>query len=365
MLRIDVLPARHGDCLWIEYGDAAAPARILVDGGPGFAYDALRARIAALAPAQRYLDLLVVTHIDGDHIEGVIRLLRDDALGLDVRAVWFNGLPQIRSVAAPVAGVPYSVVQGEYLSALIRKRGIAWNAPFGGGAVTAGVRVALPGGASASLLSPTVKELVELRLAWDSELDKAGIEPDASEEDMARLTAIRRLAPPLSFGGVGPPDIGTLAARPFKQDDAAANGSSIGMLLEYEGTRLLLLGDAFPDVVEQAITALLREEGADKLKVDLVKLPHHGSRANISPSLLDKLECGRYVVSSDGKYFRHPDAEAIARVIRHSPGPLNLLFNYRTALTSPWDDAGLKRDYSYQASYPAAGTAGLSLRLAD
>ena len=32
MFRLEVLPARYGDCLWIEYGDAAAPRRILIDG---------------------------------------------------------------------------------------------------------------------------------------------------------------------------------------------------------------------------------------------------------------------------------------------------------------------------------------------
>lgn len=364
MLRIDVLPARHGDCIWIEYGAAAAPTRILIDGGPAFAYGVLRERIAALAPDQRYLDLLIVTHIDGDHIEGVIRLLRDKALGLEVREIWFNGLRQIRSVPVPVplSGVPYSVVQGEYLSALIKQRGIAWNVPFGGAAVTAGARVSLPGGASALLLSPTIAELGLLHKAWDAELVEAGIEPDASEEEMARLNAIKRLAAPQSFSGIGPPDIDALAARPFEQDDAIANGSSIAILFDYGGTRLLLLGDAFPGVVEHAISALLRDEGKARLKVDLVKLPHHGSRANLSPSLLDKLECEQYVASSDGKYFRHPDAETIARLIRHAPRPLHILFNYRTALTSPWDDPQLKLDHAYRTTYPAAGTSGLSVR---
>jgi len=33
MLRIEMLPARNGDALWIEYGDAESPRRIIVDGG--------------------------------------------------------------------------------------------------------------------------------------------------------------------------------------------------------------------------------------------------------------------------------------------------------------------------------------------
>lgn len=366
MLQIDVLPARHGDSLWLEYGDASAPTRILVDGGPAFAYPSLRARFAALAPDQRYLDLLVVTHVDGDHVEGVIRLLRDEALGVEVREIWFNSLGHLPAAPGPTATMVYGPVQGEYLSALIKQRGIAWNLPFGGGAVKAGATVGLPGGARAILLSPTAQELARLRTAWSAELARAGIQPDASEEEMSRLKAITRLKPPLSYAGVnGGPDIEALAKRTFTQDDALANGSSIAMLFDYQGVRLLLLGDAFPEVVQQGVAALLEHEGGTRLKADLVKLPHHGSSGNINPALLDMLDCERYVVSSDGKYFRHPDPEAMARVIHHASRPLNLMFNYRSAYTNPWDDPRLKLEYDYQASYPVAGGAGLSLRLLD
>ena len=33
MLRIEMLPAAHGDCLWIEYGSGTNVHRILIDGG--------------------------------------------------------------------------------------------------------------------------------------------------------------------------------------------------------------------------------------------------------------------------------------------------------------------------------------------
>ena len=77
MFRIEMLPAAHGDCLWIEYGSGSAVHRILIDGGPAHAYPALRQRILHLPAGERRFDLLVITHIDADHIEGVIRLLLD------------------------------------------------------------------------------------------------------------------------------------------------------------------------------------------------------------------------------------------------------------------------------------------------
>jgi hypothetical protein len=366
VLRLDVLPARHGDCLWLEYGDPARPNRILIDGGPGFAYAALRERVAALEPGQRHIDLLIVTHIDGDHIEGVIKLLRDTALNLRVDDIWFNGAPQLAALPLAPTEASYGVLQGEYLGKLIREKGIPWNLPFGGKAAMAGTRVELPGGARAILLSPTLDRLLRLRRGWNAELASAGIEPDASEQSMARLQAIRRLAPPPSFGaGLGPPDIAALASRPFAPDTALANGSSIAILFEYGAQRLLLLGDAFPDVVEAQVDRLIAAQGRRLLHVDAVKLAHHGSRANVSPSLLGKLECGRYVMSSDGTYFRHPDAEALARVICNGAPAVTLMFNYRSALTMPWSDPGLQEAYRYRTEYPAVGTAGISLRLSQ
>ncbi|HMB51688.1 MAG TPA: hypothetical protein VKU40_00140, partial [Thermoanaerobaculia bacterium] len=65
MFRIEMLPAAHGDALLIEYGDQAAPRRVLVDGGPWYAYDEVRARLFEIFGGSRIdLELLVVTHVD-------------------------------------------------------------------------------------------------------------------------------------------------------------------------------------------------------------------------------------------------------------------------------------------------------------
>jgi hypothetical protein len=38
MFKIDVIGAKYGDCLVVNYGDHAAPKRILIDGGPPGVY---------------------------------------------------------------------------------------------------------------------------------------------------------------------------------------------------------------------------------------------------------------------------------------------------------------------------------------
>ncbi len=91
MFEIGMLPANHGDCLWIEYGSGADRYRILVDGGPGYAYDELKTRLLELEPSKRRFELLIVTHVDADHIGGILELLDDTALGVSFGDVWFNG----------------------------------------------------------------------------------------------------------------------------------------------------------------------------------------------------------------------------------------------------------------------------------
>ena len=56
------------------------------------------------------------------------------------------------------------------------------------------------------------------------------------------------------------------------------------------------------------------QNGLLPLHVDVLKLPHHGSHANVSLDLLRTLDCARYLFSSNGAHTRHPHPEAIARV---------------------------------------------------
>ena len=95
MFEIEMLPAREGDCLWIRYGTAKKQYQILIDGGRAATAKELKARFAALPAAQKTFELLIITHIDRDHIEGVLGLLEDPHLSLRFKDVWFNGFDHI------------------------------------------------------------------------------------------------------------------------------------------------------------------------------------------------------------------------------------------------------------------------------
>jgi len=84
-ITLDVLPASRGDCLWIECTrDSGAPWRLLVDGGMPSTWTVLRDRLAEAAKAgpPLFFDLAVVSHIDSDHIGGMLHLLAHKELGV-------------------------------------------------------------------------------------------------------------------------------------------------------------------------------------------------------------------------------------------------------------------------------------------
>lgn len=354
MFTVEMLPARHGDALWVEYGDPAAPHRMLIDGGPPSrsTLDRIRTSIAERPRPEGGpdLDLLVVTHIDADHIGGILGLLEDRGTYLHARDLWFNGwrhLPSDRLGAK----------QAEALSAAIVRRRLAWNRDFDGEAVMVPDQgplpvVELPGGMRLTLLSPTREALAELRPVWEREVRKAGMVPGhPAEQAEAQLDR-------LGDDEIEPEE---LAAEEFEDDRSEANRASIAMLAEFEGRSLLLTGDAHAGALAGGLRRLADERGAERLPVDAFKLPHHGSRHNISQEVLELVDCDRFLVSTNGDIFGHPDPVAVSRVITVRSAP-SLAFNYRTDTTERWDSSRLKRRFGYETEYPGHD-AGLTIAM--
>jgi beta-lactamase superfamily II metal-dependent hydrolase len=364
MLKIDMLPAGYGDCLWIEFGDEAEPRRILIDGGIAPTFNTLRARIEELPEGERHFELLIITHVDADHIEGVIRLLGSaKSLGISFGDLWFNGWKHLDE-PDKLGGV-----QGEFLSALIEKEGHPWNKAFGGSAVVVPDEGPLPerrfaDGLTLTLLSPTPERLKKLVPKWNKEVQAAGLDRDSIDDVLAALEANRKLRPEDDVLGDKTINIEKLGNSRFSGDSAEANGSTIAVLAEHNGKSCLLTGDAWSPVLAGSIQRLLDDRGIEKLKVDALKVPHHGSRANISTDLLDKLRCRRFLFSTNGKIFHHPDLEGVARVISHGGKRPSLYFNYRTEFNEMWDDKNLMEgDYPYTTKYPEEEAGGITVEL--
>ena len=355
MLRVEMLPAGHGDTLLVEYGPSDNPHRILVDGGPYFTYDdpgGLRERLGALRDlGQTSFELLVITHVDADHIDGIIRLLQDPELAaLEFKDIWFNDWKHLQPEVTGVLGG----VQGEFLGALLEDKHLPWNShsELNGGPVMVPKEGDLPvlaiaDNATITLLSPGPQELDNLRRQWKQSVRRAGFIPGNRAEALELLASRARYGPPAGvLGG--------------QEDDSPANGSSIAFILEYEGERLLLAGDAWAPVLEKSLQRYPNSSGSPLELLDF-KLPHHGSFSNMSKKLIKSLRPQRYLFSSSSQYYGHPDADTIELILRHHEGDKpHLVFNYLSPKTQPWADPGLQEQRGYEVSFPTEASWGVA-----
>ena len=357
-----MLPAGHGDCLWIEYGPEDSPSRVLIDGGTAGTHGRLKKRIEQIRGEQPGFELLVVTHIDGDHIAGVLKLLEDETHSVLFNDIWFNGYRHLPESQLESLGPE----QGERLTDHLVKSELNWNKNFYSNAVAVGESNLLPekklsGGMKLTLLSPTPEKLGELKPKWKKVVLEAGLDPDAprpEEEDQdTRPSGLERL------GAAKLPDVEALAAVPLEEDSSEANGSSIVLLAEYDGHSILLCGDAYADVINTSLDKLNAQRGLNSLPLDAVKLPHHGSKANVSAELLNKIDCHHYLISTNGAYFKHPDDIAIARVIKYGGPAPRLCFNYLSRYNELWSTQPLQNEYGYSADYPVNAGDSLILNL--
>src|SRR5215211_5828471 len=256
---LEALQAFHGDSLLLHVDDRLA----LIDGGPVRTWaTSLRPRLDQLKGDREALsiDLAMVSHLAEDQ----------RARPYEIADLWHNAFDDVlgnRASEVPRAGAPVvaSVAQGRTLRDQAVRLGWARNEAFGG-ALVAGPREVPFGGATLTVVAPDTGALERLDAEW--------------EDYVARHPA--------------PAQVAEYADR------SVFNLSSIVVLAEAAGKRMLLCGDARGDrVLEGLETAGAAQNGVTQL--DLLKLPHHGSIRNVDPDFFRRLPARHYVISADGR----------------------------------------------------------------
>jgi glyoxylase-like metal-dependent hydrolase (beta-lactamase superfamily II) len=354
-LRVELLPAGYGDAILVGYGKGKKPTHhLLIDAGQAGTTGPLLARLKQLRRDGGRIDLFVITHVDADHVGGALKILNDEAAAAMIQGVWFNGYVHLQRGAGLLGPI-----QGEALTQRIVELKLPWNVGWPrpiqdavGGPVVAKKPAtrALPGDAEALVLSPTPESLKRLLGAWKQVVTAAGLRPGkpATEE------------PPLVAPGLLGATLKELAKDPTPADDAPANGSSIAFVFEFEGKRVLFGADAHPDVLVASLAAL-REK---PYRLAACKLPHHGSKANVTAPLVSALDCRRWLVSTNGVRFQHPDDAALARVVvvgtRNGGEPI-IGWNYRSARFKAFTRRFPPANSGYELCLP--GKSGLVVEL--
>jgi hypothetical protein len=144
-----------------------------------------------------------------------------------------------------------------------------------------------------------------------------------------------------------------IAGQLDSADDKKANGTSIVFIIEHANRRVLFGADAHPDDLAFALRRFQPE--GERIYFDAVKAPHHGSAANNTSQLVNVLESPIWLISSDGSRHRHPDPEAIARIVLAQPKQKKLMFNYSTPFNLVWGPSELRSRFEYQVEFGQDG----------
>ena len=315
MFNLHVIQAEFGDSMLIEYGSNAHPKYILIDGGPAGVYESfLRQSIVDIVGTST-LEAAVVTHVDADHIKGILDLLAElksqqdngDNLYLQIRDLWLNTFSntvdtsntltnrinsllsnaatngiQMASTAIALNGIR----EGNKLTTLCNILGIPMNSPAPQGVI----RVGSPNAPltydnlTITIVGPTQENLDELQREWDEWLSQR-------ENEM----------------GEGSFNILSMS------DKSVPNLSSIAFLVEGSGRRILFTGDGRGDHLLQG----LKKKGLlpnGRIELDVLKVAHHGSDRNTDRDFFERVKARIYVISANGKY-KNPDYTTLTWIV--------------------------------------------------
>ncbi|MGP5564990.1 ComEC/Rec2 family competence protein [Vreelandella alkaliphila] len=320
-IAVRLLRANHGDCILVTHEGPNGAFNLLVDGGNSATFrhgprgrfkGALCSTLDELKAKGQHIDLVILTHIDDDHIGGLLSAFKSPGyLREMVRSVWFNSsrtitnyfdapeIPQ-NDIYLSDDSPDTSIRQGKALEALLDESGCDRAS-----LIMAGQTIE-EGPFTFTILSPDEKKLRQLLCIWPE--DQSSPDTAGASRDYA-----------LSFEEIWETDT-------FEADTSIANGSSIAFILKSDDKVLLFLGDAHDETVVENLRSIGYSSEA-KLTVDLVKVSHHGSQYNTSPEFLNLVDSGRYLISTDGSKHGLPNKRTIARILASNENG-KICFNY-------------------------------------
>ena len=100
-------------------------------------------------------------------------------------------------------------------------------------------------------------------------------------------------------------------------ETSAENNSSTILLLEFESDYYLFTGDTGVPALKKVIE-YTENNGIDISNIRFMQVPHHGSKRNISPSILDAIKCETAYVSASKDAPKHPAKKVINAYIRRN-----------------------------------------------
>ena len=360
-MRIEVFPSASGDCVLVTSRDGK---RLLSDAGLPDAYEAFIAQpLADLRAQNKTIDVAYVSHIDRDHIGGILRMLDHEVKWRvfdhmkkknkkfkqpkeprppEIGEIWHNAflediaatekvqlgsalaasantLAALNAAALGDARMTHLAAEVEMLALSVGdaievnwrigedQLDIPLNPDFDGKMMVA--RPAEPirlGSLTITVLGPTATELEELRKEWIAWLEKRAAflanlrkQHDRDEEDLR--------------SGLSPLDVARISqqmALAVEKDVTPPNLASLVLLVEEDGRRILLTGDAGDLTLLKHLEEAGLLDANGRIEVDVLKVPHHGAHNSFSDDFVARVRAANYIFCGDGEH-ENPEPDVV------------------------------------------------------
>jgi beta-lactamase superfamily II metal-dependent hydrolase len=377
---LTVFQSDKGDCALLTSKDGK---NMLIDGGMSDSYSThVAPALGKIAKNRDVLDLVYVSHIDQDHIAGVLKMA-DDALkwkvfdfqrsqGNDsmdepavprppeVKAIWHNAFFEMlgknsgpveeqlaasaallssmqdlrfREFAAFCGGLATSMGEAVRLSRRIgaKQLNIPLNPEFDGKLMMLkdAAPIATLGSMSITIIGPSKTDLKNLRDEWNEWLKSVkgakqveGIRK-RSEKDEELLGAGEVGLQLATLYAEADALAAALAARLGNRDKVTTpNLASLMLLVEENGKTLLLTGDGAWQDILAGLEATGKLAPGGELFVDVLKVQHHGSENNWAHEFGRRIIARDYIFCGNGAH-ENPDVRVVQAVLDSRIGSAN------------------------------------------
>lgn len=384
-MKLKIFQADKGDCLLVTSSDGRL---MLVDGGMSSSYsEHVAPELAKLRSSGLAIDLVYVSHIDSDHIGGVLRLMDDlvqwrvhefqtesgnvnhpkpkNPRPPEIKGIWHNAFHEtlgensgqvadmlaaavkilsanVTERTASLTSACHGLVTSEFQAARLSRRiglhqlNIPLNEQAGGKLIMVRPTPSATelGTMRLSVIAPFKEDLRKLRDQWNKWLvrnEKLLEEIERSsraDEKRLRENEMDRIFVPL---------FEKAAKLGERKRVTLPNLASVMVLVEELGKSVLLTGDGHADDILKGLEHLGKLQGGH-IHVNVLKVQHHGSENNIHPEFCRAVTADRYIFCANGD-DENPDLRVLETIIesRLTPEdrrPFELWFNSSSKVTS-------------------------------
>lgn len=296
-MRLEVLEASKGDSFFLSWGKKNEYNLLIDTGSPG-TYKKIKRKLILL----KKLEAVIISHVDYDHIGGIFKLINDETINLEYK--FYINTPSL--VLLPSNNDKVGIEHGIKFEKKLKDKKIHHENIYLKKYKDDTLRIK---GLKLKILSPSEEVLKELMRKWTAErlYHQYLIESKSSDKTSAissKLSSYDKIIKE------------NLKAHNWKND--LVNASSIAFIAEHSQNKILFLADANPTIICEKLK-LMGYSKKIKLKVNLVKLSHHGSKFNTTKELLEIIDCKNFIISTKGTGpYYHPHRETIIRLAEYS-----------------------------------------------